>query len=90
MPAEESKADDGQSPPLPDPEPIPDISDAAWAHNRWPTVGLYCGAGIGLLLAVVFYQAWYWAVLYVVAGAVAGCLFGFAAAFLTYGSVRRM
>ena len=63
----------------------PDIGDAAWAHNRWPTIGLYTGAGIGVLLGVVFYSGWVWTVLFIIGLATAGCLLGFAAAILVYG-----
>lgn len=66
----------------------PDVGDAAWAHNRWPTVGLYTGGGVGLLLGVVFYSGVWWTILYVIALAAAGCLLGFAAAILMYGLGR--
>ncbi len=50
------------------------ISDASWAHNRWPTIGLYTGAGLGVVMGVVFVPGWMWALGYVIAGAIVGCL----------------
>ena len=63
---------------------VPDISDATWAHNRWPTIGLYTGASIGAVLGVVFYVGWVWTILYVVGLAMAGCLLGLVMAKLVY------
>lgn len=65
-------------------QPVPDISDATWAHNRWPVVGLYTGAGIGLALGVVFVAGWLWTILYIAGLAVLGCLVGFGLAMLIY------
>ena len=61
-----------------------EISDAAWAHNRWPTIGLYAGAGIGLLVGIVFVLGWRWTVAYIAVLAVTGCLVGFGLAQVIY------
>lgn len=61
-----------------------DLGDAAWAHNRWPTVGLFSGAGVGLVLGLVFESGWLWTALFVVALAVGGCLGGAGLAALVY------
>ncbi len=61
-----------------------DLGDAAWAHNRWPTVGLFSGAGVGLVLGLVFESGWLWTSLYVVGLAVCGCLGGLGLAALVY------
>ena len=50
--------------------------DAAWAHNRWPTIGLYAGAGVGLLMGIAFVSGWLVTIAYIVALAVTGCLVG--------------
>ena len=50
--------------------------DAAWAHNRWPTIGLYAGAGVGLLMGIAFVSGWLLTIAYIVALAVTGCLVG--------------
>jgi len=66
--------------------------DAAWAHNRWPTIGLYTGAGVGLLVGVAFVSGWLWTIGFVVALAVTGCLLGLGLAGLVYrraGAVSR-
>ena len=62
-----------------------DLGDAAWAHNRWPTVGLFTGGGVGLLLGIVFYIGWLWTLLLAVCLAVAGCVTGVGLAALIYG-----
>ena len=51
----------------------PSIGDAAWAHNRWPAVGLYTGAGFGLALGVIFWLGWLWTIVLIVGLAFAGC-----------------
>ena len=62
----------------------PTIGDAAWAHNRWPAIGLYAGAGIGLFLGVIFWLGWLWTIALIVGLALAGCFTGLAAAKLIY------
>ncbi len=64
--------------------PMSDVGDAAWAHNRWPTIGIYSGAGIGAMVALVFYPGWLLTITYVVVLAIVGGLLGFAAAKLIY------
>ncbi len=66
------------------PEPDLIVTDASWAHNRWPTIGLYTGAGLGVVMGVVFVPGWMWALGYVIAGAIAGCLLGLGLAKLVY------
>ncbi len=61
-----------------------DVGDAAWAHNRWPTIGLYAGAGIGAMVALIFYPGWLLTITFVVVLAIAGGLVGFGAAKLLY------
>ncbi len=70
-------------------EPVPDIGDATWAHNRWPVVGLYTGAGVGLALGVIFWGGFFWTVLYSAGLSVLGCLLGYALAILIYGRPGR-
>ncbi len=64
------------------------ISDASWAHNRWPTIGLYTGAGLGAVMSVVFVPGWMWALGYVIAGAIAGCVLGLGLVKLIYWRQR--
>lgn len=66
------------------PDSMTDVGDAAWAHNRWPTIGLYAGAGIGAFLGLVFYAGWFWTILYIVVLAIVGGVLGFVAAKLMY------
>ena len=61
-----------------------DIGAAAWAYNRWPTIGLFVGAGVGLAVAVLVLASWLWLVGAILAGAVAGCLFGVGLARVVY------
>ena len=66
--------------------------DAAWAHNRWPTIGLYTGGGVGLLMGIAFVSGWLWTIGFVVALAVLGCLVGLGLAGIVYrhsGTVSR-
>ena len=67
----------------------PESVDAAWAHNRWPTIGLYTGAGLGLLMGIAFVSGWLLTIGFIVALAVTGCLVGLGLASLVYrGSAR--
>ena len=65
------------------------FSDATWALNRWPTIGLYTGAGVGAALGVVFAVGWLWTFVSIVALAVTGCLAGFVLAKLIHGRTAR-
>ncbi len=66
----------------------PESIDAAWAHNRWPTIGLHTGAGCGLLMGVAFVSGWMWTLLYMLVLAVVGCLVGFGLAGIVYRRAR--
>ncbi len=61
-----------------------DIGAAAWAHNRWPTIGLFVGAGVGLVVAVLVVASWPWLIGSILAGAAAGCLLGMGLAKVVY------
>ncbi len=61
--------------------------DAAWAHNRWPTIGLYTGAGVGLLMGVAFVSGWWMTIAFIVALAVTGCLVGLGLAGIVFRRV---
>ncbi|MHC4428953.1 MAG: hypothetical protein ACYS0D_10195 [Planctomycetota bacterium] len=61
-----------------------DIGDAAWAYNRWPTIGLWSGGGIGLLLSVLFGAGWLLVIGSIAGGAIGGCLLGVLLAVLVY------
>jgi len=63
----------------------PDPGAAAWAHNRWPTIGLVTGAGIGAALWMLFALSWYLGLAAVVAGALAGIIAGALAAMAVHG-----
>ena len=68
------------------PQPTSDPGDAAWAYNRWPTVGLFTGAGLGAMLGVVFPPfGWFKLVAFIVTGAITGCLLGFVTARIVFG-----
>ncbi len=67
--------DDRRSSRLADAETSESI-DAAWAHNRWPTIGLYTGGGVGLLMGIAFVSGWWLTIVFIVALAVTGCLVG--------------
>jgi hypothetical protein len=62
--------------------------DAAWAHNRWPTIGLHAGAGCGLLMGIAFVSGWMWTLAFMLMLAVAGCLVGFGLAGLMFRRSR--
>ena len=62
--------------------------DAAWAHNRWPTIGLYTGAGVGLLMGVAFVSGWWMTIAFIVALAVTGCLVGLGLAGIVFRRSR--
>lgn len=61
-----------------------DIGDAAWAYNRWPTIGLWSGGGIGLLLSVLFGAGWLLVIGSIAGGAIGGCLLGALLAIVVY------
>ena len=63
-----------------------DAGEAAWAYNRWPTIGLYSGAGVAALLGVLFRSGWLTMVGAIVGGAVLGCLIGLVLARVVYRS----
>ena len=63
-----------------------DIGDAAWAYNRWPTIGLWAGGGIGLLLSVLFGAGWLIVLGSIAGGAIGGCLLGVVLAVVIYPS----
>ena len=69
-------------------DPLPDVGDSAWAQNRWPTIGLFSGAGIGLLLGLVFVAGWLRTIAYVVALTITGCAVGLILAKLVYSRAR--
>ncbi len=54
----------------------PESIDAAWAHNRWPTIGLNAGAGCGLLMGIAFVSGWVWTLVFMLVLAVVGCVAG--------------
>ncbi len=66
-----------------------DVGDAAWAHNRWPTIGLYAGAGLGVMLGVITVAGWLWTLVYAAALAAGGCFVGLAAAKIVYRQADR-
>ncbi len=63
--------------------------DAAWAHNRWPTIGLYTGAGVGLLMGIAFVSGLWLTIGFIVALAVTGCLVGLGMAGMMYRRAGR-
>ena len=64
----------------------PDPGDAAWAYNRWPTVGLFTGAGLSTMLGLVFPPfGWFKLVAFIVVGALGGCVLGFITARVIFG-----
>lgn len=64
---------------------LPDIGDATWAHNRWPTVGLFTGAGIGAALGVVFFVGPLRTILFAAVLGAGGLLAGWLLAAAVYG-----
>lgn len=67
-----------------DPNRRSGIGDAAWAQNRWPTIGLFTGLGLGIVLGVSFPVGWLWMILLPIAGSVFGCVLGLVLAKLFY------
>ncbi len=65
------------------------MSDAAWAYNRWPTIGLFTGIGICVVLSVSFPVGWILGILMALAGGVVGCVLGFVSARVIYGRAGR-
>ena len=72
-----------------DPNTRSGIGDAAWAYNRWPTIGLFTGLGIGVVLSVSFPVGWIRGVLIALAGGVVGCVLGLILAKLIYGRANQ-
>ena len=58
--------------------------DAAWAQNRWPTIGLFTGLGLGIVVAVSFPVGWLLMILLPIAGSATGCVLGLVLAKLFY------
>jgi len=67
----------------------PESIDAAWAHNRWPTIGLHTGAGCGLLMGIAFVSGWVWTLVYTLVLGVIGCGLGFGLAVIVFRRPRR-
>lgn len=67
-----------------DPNTRSGIGDAAWAYNRWPTIGLFTGLGLGVVLGVSFPVGWFGMILLPIAGSVIGCVLGLVLAKLFY------
>lgn len=65
------------------------IGDAAWAYNRWPTIGLFTGLGIGAVLGVGFPLGWIWGILVVLGSGGVGCVLGLILAKLIYGRANQ-
>ncbi len=61
-----------------------DEGEAAWAHNRWPTVGLFTGWGLAALLWLLFHWSWWLGILVVFGAGCVGCLAGFFIASIVY------
>ncbi len=62
-----------------------DIGDAAWAYNRWPTVGLFTGGCLSALLGLIFPVGWLWVVGFLVIGSIVGGFLGYLSARIIYG-----
>ena len=71
------------------PEPMRDIGAAAWAHNRWPAIGLGAGVGFGAMLGLIFWVGWLLTLLYAAGLGLAGLIIGVALASLIYKGVHR-
>ena len=65
-------------------ERLQEISDATWAHNRWPTIGLYTGAGIAAVFGILLGLGWVWTIAGIFGLALLGCFGGVAVAKITY------
>jgi len=65
-------------------EPVPDEGAAAWAHNRWPTIGLFTGAGVAGATALLIGLNWLMTLAWAFGGGVVGCICGFVLASLVY------
>ena len=72
-----------------DPNTRSGIGDAAWAYNRWPTIGLFTGIGIGVVLSVSFPVGWIRGILIALAGGGVGCVLGLILARLIYGRANQ-
>ncbi|MCH8315793.1 MAG: hypothetical protein IIA64_07455 [Planctomycetes bacterium] len=68
-----------------DPNTRSGIGDAAWAYNRWPTIGLFTGLGIGVVLSVSFPVGWIRGILIALGSGIVGCVLGLLLAKLIYG-----
>ncbi len=68
-----------------DPNTRSGIGDAAWAYNRWPTIGLFTGLGIGVVRSVSFPVGWIRGILIALGSGIVGCVLGLILARLTYG-----
>lgn len=60
------------------------IGESAWAHYRWPRIGGYAGAGVGLVLGIVRVAGWSQTIGMLVLLGVSGGLIGFILAKLVY------
>ncbi len=72
-----------------DPNTRSGIGDAAWAYNRWPTIGLFTGLGIGVVLSVSFPVGWIRGILIALGSGVVGCVLGLILAKLIYGRANQ-
>ena len=72
-----------------DPNTRSGIGDAAWAYNRWPTIGLFTGLGIGVVLSVSFPVGWIRGILIALGSGIVGCVLGLILAKLIYGRANQ-
>ena len=72
-----------------DPNTRSGIGDAAWAYNRWPTIGLFTGLGIGVVLSVSFPVGWIRGILIALGSGIVGCVLGLVLAKLIYGRANQ-